>query len=176
MEQNKRFIKIIGIVLILAAIAMAAFGMAEKSRPEITLPEPAATTTSPSVIVSTSSTSTSTSTPHTVPVPIKVTSGIKGIVLLGPICPVMRNPPEPGCDDRPYKVSLEVTNADGTRIVARFASNADGKFVVNVSPGEYAIRSASAVNMLPRCGSNGVIIVKNGTYTNADVSCDTGIR
>lgn len=103
-------------------------------------------------------------------------NGIEGLVLLGPICPVMRNPPEPGCADKPYETSLVATTADGSRIIKQFASGADGKFTVDLMAGEYAIRSAAAANIRPYCNSNGVIKVITGQYTDATVYCDTGIR
>src|SRR5207253_9569337 len=41
-----------------------------------------------------------------------VKQGIRGTVLLGPICPVERIPPDPQCADKPYAASLVVTAAD----------------------------------------------------------------
>lgn len=104
------------------------------------------------------------------------TNGITGTVLLGPSCPVMRDPPDPQCADKPYKAALVVTTPDGSRVVAQFSSDTTGKFKVNVVPGEYVIRSASTTNFYPRCSSNGNVIVKAGMFTDIAVSCDTGIR
>lgn len=114
-------------------------------------------------------TPTSTTTP-------KTTSGITGTVILGPSCPVMRNPPDPQCADKPYKAALVVTTPDGSRVITEFSSDTTGKFKVNIPPGEYIIRSASTTNIYPRCSSNGNVIVKAGIFTGTAVSCDTGIR
>ncbi len=103
-------------------------------------------------------------------------SGIEGVVLLGPTCPVEREPPEPGCEDRPYETSLVVTTADQARVVKEFRSDANGTFRVAVAPGTYQIRSAAAADVLPYCSVAEPIIVHAGSYTNVTVSCDSGIR
>ncbi len=108
--------------------------------------------------------------------PIPETSGIKGIVLLGPICPVVKNPPDPQCADKPYATKLAVTTADQVSVIKEFISDENGKFSVGLPPGEYAIRTAAAANILPRCSSNGTIRVGANNYTEITVSCDTGIR
>ena len=110
------------------------------------------------------------------PIIIPTTSGIMGTVLLGPTCPVMRNPPDPQCADKPYSTALVVTTLDGTQVVTQFNSDGYGKFKVNLPPGEYAVRSSATTNIYPRCGSNEIMSVKTGMFTNATISCDTGIR
>ncbi|MDP3958204.1 MAG: hypothetical protein Q8Q36_01925 [bacterium] len=101
---------------------------------------------------------------------------INGTVLLGPICPVMRVPPEPGCDDRPYGAQLVLTTNDGARVVKTFSSGEDGKFSIEAPPGEYAIRSAAATNLHPYCASRETIRVSQGAATETIIYCDTGIR
>ncbi len=101
---------------------------------------------------------------------------IMGMVLLGPTCPVVKDPPDHECDDKPYKTELVLTTPDGARVVKQFSSNSDGTFRVEVAAGSYAIRSAAVANILPRCASNGTINVHTNETTTADVSCDTGIR
>lgn len=103
-------------------------------------------------------------------------SGIRGMVLLGPTCPVVMAPPDPQCADKPYKTSLVVTTVDGARVIKQFSSDDSGKFEVKIQPGEYAIRSAAAANILPYCASNGTVRVNANSYTETTVSCDTGIR
>jgi hypothetical protein len=105
-----------------------------------------------------------------------VKSGIEGTVLLGPTCPVMRNPPDPQCADKPYSTALAVTTSDGSETIKTFHSDAAGKFMVELPPGMYSIRSVSGTSMLPRCGVNAVVTVRAGGYSNVTVYCDTGIR
>lgn len=103
-------------------------------------------------------------------------SGIRGMVLLGPTCPVIRDPPEEDCADRPYATTLAVTTVDQTRVIIEFHSDETGKFSVQVEPGEYAIRSAAASNILPFCSSSGPVRVNASAYTETTIHCDSGIR
>ena len=103
-------------------------------------------------------------------------SGIKGIAMLGPMCPVMKDPPEEGCDDRPYKTDLVATSPDGTQIFRQFSSGDDGKFSVELEPGEYAISSADTAGIFSHCSRQGAIKVEKNKYTEVIISCDTGIR
>lgn len=99
--------------------------------------------------------------------------GIRGIVLLGPNCPVVQAD-EP-CPDTPYQTELVATTADGTNVVKRFSSNASGEFEVNLAVGSYAIRSPNPGG-LPYCSTNEPFTVTAEARTEIQVFCDTGIR
>ena len=103
-------------------------------------------------------------------------SGIRGMVLIGPTCPVVQNPPEDSCNDRPYQARLAVTTPDGSRVISEFSSDMDGIFNIPLLPGEYAVRSAVATNVLPYCSSRDAIIVGPTGYTETTIYCDSGIR
>lgn len=107
--------------------------------------------------------------------PQTVSSGVTGMVLLGPTCPVVQDPPNPECTDKPYATNLILTTTDQSHIIAKFSSGADGTFSLKIQPGEYAIHSDAAVNMLPYC-SHDIFKVEANKFTNITVSCDTGIR
>jgi hypothetical protein len=99
-------------------------------------------------------------------------SGIEGKVMLGPTCPVQRDPPDPQCADKPYQANLAAMQ-DG-KVVQQFSSDSNGTFHVALAPGDYEIQSAQSGH--PTCSSQGTIHVTAGQFTKADVSCDTGIR
>lgn len=101
---------------------------------------------------------------------------IYGMVLLGPTCPVVTDPPDPECADKPYKTQLVVTTVDQSHVIKEFSSDENGEFYVDVPPGKYAIRSAAASNVLPYCSSDSTIIVDVNEGVEATVFCDTGIR
>jgi hypothetical protein len=113
--------------------------------------------------------------PYSSPAGASSDSGIRGIVLLGPTCPVVSYPPDPACADRPFAANLVVTTSDRARLITTFSSAADGSFVVPLAPGEYAIRNAAGANPLPHC-SQDAVIVQPHAFTDITVSCDTGIR
>lgn len=104
------------------------------------------------------------------------TATISGIVLLGPTCPVVQNPPDPSCADQPYETSLVLTTPDQVQVVQQFRSRADGTFSIQVAPGSYAIRSAAAANVLPYCSTNEPFRVSFNEPVFVTVYCDTGIR
>lgn len=100
---------------------------------------------------------------------------IVGTVLLGPTCPVVSDPPDPACADRPYETSLAITTADQSRVIKEIKSDPSGRFQVDVPPGEYAIRSSAAANVLPYCALESVIVPVNDSV-EVTVNCDSGIR
>lgn len=100
---------------------------------------------------------------------------VLGTVMLGPTCPVVQNPPDPQCADRPYSTKLALTTADGVRTVKTFTSDKEGKFYVEILAGQYTIRSRDAANVWPYCSSEMFTVKANGS-ANVNVSCDTGIR
>ncbi len=102
-------------------------------------------------------------------------SGIRGMVTLGPTCPVMRNPPDPQCADKPYQTSISIFHA-GDSVHARAVpmSDASGTFEVSLPPGNYII-DAKGCETLQRCAQVSAIVSPN-SYTDVVVSCDTGIR
>lgn len=102
-------------------------------------------------------------------------SGIEGTAMIGPTCAgPERDPPEPGCEDRPYEGELEVRRMPGGVPVHTFRPDADGMFRFAMDPGRYDIHSMSGTS-LPACASP-PFEVTSGTYTTIDVACDSGIR
>ncbi|MHB1261595.1 MAG: hypothetical protein ACYC2H_07745 [Thermoplasmatota archaeon] len=105
-----------------------------------------------------------------------IDSGIEGVAMMGPTCPVERDPPDPDCADKPYEGDLVVTTPDQGKMLKEFRTNAHGEFQVAIGPGEYSIRNDPASDNFPYCSTQGTIVVEAGRFTRADVSCDTGIR
>lgn len=101
-------------------------------------------------------------------------SGVEGVVMLGPTCPVMRNPPEPQCADKPYSTLVAVFRASDT--VHAFAlgrSDANGRFSFSLSPGDYVLGAGES--NLPRC-NHPEATVGPDSYATVNIDCDTGIR
>ena len=101
-------------------------------------------------------------------------SGIRGVVMLGPMCPVMRDPPEAQCADKPYETLITIFRAsDPVHAFVITKSDASGKFSASLPPGDYVIGAGEA--MLPRCNHEQVTVGPNN-YATTTISCDTGIR
>lgn len=102
-------------------------------------------------------------------------SGVAGKVLLGPSCPVMREG-DVNCVDKPYSVDIQVivVGSPKSSPFATIKSDADGKFKLMLPPGEYALQPIIN-SVFPRCETKSIII-ETAKITEADISCDTGIR
>jgi hypothetical protein len=99
-------------------------------------------------------------------------SGIDGIVVTGPQCPVERA--DSPCPDRPLADAHVVVLDSAGDEVASTRSDATGRFTVNVPPGTYAL------SVLGLEGIQSVkpvdVVVPQGRYVEATVVVDTGIR
>ncbi len=101
-------------------------------------------------------------------------SGIKGIVMLGPTCPVQKNPPDPNCADKPYQTMVAVFRSnDPVHAIAFTNSGADGKFSLSLPPGDYTLGAGES--NLPRC-DHPQVTVGPDSYATTTIFCDTGIR
>ena len=101
------------------------------------------------------------------------TSGITGMVLIGPMCPVMRAD-EP-CPDQPFAATLLIRDSQG-RDLCIVASGDDGRFQVALPPGSYeVVPLAGGVSGLPFAAAQWVTVAP-GQYTEVTVAYDSGIR
>ena len=97
--------------------------------------------------------------------------GISGLVLLGPLCPVVS--PDNPCPDQPYQAHIDVY--EGGHRVTTVESGNDGVFRVGLEPGTYRLHPLSSSSPLPRAQDQDVT-VPAGTWVDVTVSYDTGIR
>jgi hypothetical protein len=96
-------------------------------------------------------------------------SGIRGAVLLGPMCPVERvgSP----CPERPFAAVVRVSGPQGDATVR---SSSDGRFQIALAPGRYTLRASGSS---PIQTSKPIEIrVVSGRWTIATVLVDSGIR
>ncbi|MFH0739631.1 MAG: hypothetical protein V1819_00755 [bacterium] len=103
-------------------------------------------------------------------------SGVEGVVTLGPTCPVMKNPPDPQCADKPYatKIQVIVVGSPNSSPFATIESDKQGKYKIMLPPGEYALQGVGGA-VMPRCETKNITI-EPGKVIEANLSCDTGIR
>lgn len=101
-------------------------------------------------------------------------SGVRGTVLLGPTCPVVQEPQDPKCADKPYATTITVRRQNLTAVVATVSSGVSGTFEFSLPPGSYTIVAAGGAT-LPSCSEKDVT-VRPEEYATIILSCDTGIR
>ena len=102
-------------------------------------------------------------------------SGIRGLALAGPICPVERNPPDPACAPRPVAgATIVIRNGSGAQVAAA-VSGADGAFVVELPPGNYVVEPKPVEGVLGTAAQQDVT-VDAGSVAVIQLDYDTGIR
>ncbi len=99
------------------------------------------------------------------------TSGIKGQVSIGPMCPVMQaNLP---CPDQPYAATIRVLDQDGKK-VTEITSDAQGNFKVGLPPGTYVLSPLPGDSMAHAPEQPATVV--DGQFTRVTITYDSGIR
>ncbi|MGZ6214466.1 MAG: MSCRAMM family protein [Candidatus Limnocylindria bacterium] len=103
-------------------------------------------------------------------------TGVQGTVTAGPTCPVVTNPPNPACAERPVAGAvLVLTNAAGEEVV-RATSAGDGTFSVRLAPGAYRLTAQPVEGLMGTPAPIEVEVEAGQPMTDVQVSYDTGIR
>lgn len=102
-----------------------------------------------------------------------------GKISIGPICPVERIPPDPGClpTAETYKAyPVGVWTANGERKVAQLYPALDGSYKTPLQTGNYLV--ILETNRRGIGGSNlpAEVTIYSQDDTNLDINIDTGIR
>ena len=100
-----------------------------------------------------------------------------GRVILGPICPVERIPPDPACAPKPYKAIVNIWSTWTGSSYQPVSTDANGAFKLSLSPGAYSLEVSqpSGDSPYPRCTLLKISVVAKKSQ-NVVVNCDTGIR
>jgi hypothetical protein len=101
-------------------------------------------------------------------------TGIAGAVVAGPTCPVVTDPPDPSCADRPVAGAVLVVSVNGTELT-RVTSASDGTFRVALAPGTYRVIPQPVDGLLGTAAEQEVV-VEAQALAEIVVSYDTGIR
>lgn len=103
-------------------------------------------------------------------------TGVRGTVTAGPTCPVLTDPPDPACAERPVAGAVLVfSDAAGTE-VARVTSGADGNLAVALAPGTYQVTAEPVDGLMGTPAPMEVEVEAGQPMTELLVSYDTGIR
>jgi hypothetical protein len=97
-----------------------------------------------------------------------VSTGLEGVVRRGPVQPVCR---EGKPCDAPYQAGF--TLRQNGRVVARFASDSAGHFLVYTVPGTYVVVPDDRIGRVPQ--SREVVVGSYG-LTHVELTFDTGMR
>ncbi len=108
--------------------------------------------------------------------PLPTDGGLRGMVVAGPTCPVVTDPPDPSCADRPVEGAvLVVTTLDGTE-VERATSDAEGAFAIALAPGAYRLEPQPVEGLMGTPEPMEFSVEWGMLIPELTVSYDTGIR
>lgn len=108
--------------------------------------------------------------------PAAPVSTVEVLAIAGPTCPVVSDPPDPACADRPVPdAQIIVRDAEGNE-VARLTTDADGRASTEVAPGTYLIVPGAVEGLMGTAHPVTVVVVEGADPEPATVAYDTGIR
>lgn len=103
------------------------------------------------------------------------TGTLRGEAVAGPTCPVVTDPPDPACADRPVAGADLLIEAEGRGEGTRLTTDADGRFEVLLAPGAYTLTPGPVVGLMGTASPQSFEIAP-GETTELIVAYDTGIR
>jgi len=99
-----------------------------------------------------------------------------GLVLIGPVCPVVQMDQDEQCADQPYPGNLSIRTPAGNQEILQVTADPQGSFAVDLAPGTYQIVPLSPPgHILPR-GIPQTVTLDLGLTTTIEVHYDSGIR
>lgn len=99
-------------------------------------------------------------------------TGIRGVVTLGPSCPVetVTSP----CPDTPFRGDVTATASDGSATTV--TTDAQGRFAMDLGEGTYVVVAVTPNGSGPPTPVPQTVQVEAGVYTRIMLEVDTGIR
>jgi len=108
--------------------------------------------------------------------PLPADSGVSGMVTAGPTCPVVTDPPDPSCADRPVEGAvLVVTTLAGVE-VDRTTSDAEGRFALSLAPGAYRLEPQPVEGLMGTAAPVEFTVEPGAPALDLVIGYDTGIR
>ncbi len=100
------------------------------------------------------------------------TSGVRGVVTYGPLCPVVRAGSP--CPDRPWQGTVQAFQPDGSTLVREAQTDQDGAFTLSLEPGAYVISPLTPDG--PPTSKFRNVTVNSGSFVEVILQVDSGIR
>jgi len=103
---------------------------------------------------------------------------IIGNISIGPICPVEKDPPDPGClpTAETYKAWPVYIGSLNGSVKTLISPGADGSFLMELAPGKYYLTLEKQQNGIGSSNLPMEVIVNPGKETDISIEIDTGIR
>jgi len=101
---------------------------------------------------------------------------LRGVAVAGPTCPVVTEPPDPACADRPVAgARILVLDAAGSEVAAIVTSD-DGSFSVELPAGSYQLVPQAVAGLMGTAPPITVEVRGGAEPGLVTISYDTGIR
>jgi len=98
---------------------------------------------------------------------------VGGYVHAGLMCPVVHEPPDPNCADRPVADAvMAVRGADGIEVV-RVSTDQEGRFTLTLPAGTYTLIPQPVTGLVGTAPEQSFVVPG---FVELDVAYDTGIR
>ena len=104
---------------------------------------------------------------------------LKGVISIGPICPVEKDPPDPGClpTYETYKAyPVTIWTSDGRRKIAQLDPALDGSYNLELNPGRYSVVLGTSQNSIGSSNLPVKVEIRSQAETILNINIDTGIR
>ena len=104
---------------------------------------------------------------------------LKGVISIGPLCPVEKDPPDPAClptyeTYKAYPVSIWSSN--GRRKIAQLNPALNGSYYLELSPGKYSVILGTGQNSIGSSNLPAEVVIRSQSETILNINIDTGIR
>jgi hypothetical protein len=107
-------------------------------------------------------------------VPMDVT--VRGTVTAGPTCPVVIDPPDPSCAERPVEGAVLIVSTPDGREVAQVTSDEEGAFELRLETGRYVLEPQPVEGLMGAAPASEFTVEDGGPVVEIPVGYDTGIR
>lgn len=101
---------------------------------------------------------------------------LRGVALAGPVCPVVTDPPDPACEDRPVSGAEIVIRNEAGEEVARVRTAEDGTFSIAVVAGRYELVAQPVEGLMGTPAPLAAVVVDGQDPAAILIGYDTGIR
>jgi hypothetical protein len=104
---------------------------------------------------------------------------LAGTISIGPLCPVERIPPDPGClpTAETYKAyPVSVYSADGEDKITQLKPSLNGSFSCELPAGKYIVILENAISKIGNSNLPVNLSIKLRDTTRLNINIDTGIR
>ena len=107
------------------------------------------------------------------------TGVLKGVITIGPLCPVQTDPPDPAClpTAETYKsYPVVVMTSDGKKKVVQINPELNGSYSTELAAGSYLVVLDNNQNSISRSNLPLQVSIRPDNDTLLNIDIDTGIR